>query len=311
MKKFVLGLVSLFLLAASSLSGANVATLDGWGITNLTPDGAKSRIDAQKTIADIAKKSHAMILPTAKDVSKVLARGAGGLALSIAVEELLDAVDWVLDPANNQIVYTLPPEKNPKLYPFLYGPDSAFLAIEPSSSCILQNAANAGSWVGEITYSNNGGPYGKCVGENFHGWEVNKYPNLNYDPNAKPEEKTLPLETVAAQVISNAESDDADAQAATTAAAQDILNEAEQDAAKAQPIVNQLEANAKEDDVCYEEWSFEVNQCDVWRFEGPDEDPDRWYRACKDRAADRLRLCYRNGGQPDPFAPPPWSKNDL
>jgi hypothetical protein len=59
------------------------------------------------------------------------------------------------------------------------------------------------------------------------------------------EEKTIPLETVAQKVISNAAGGDASAQQAIVAAAQDIINEAETDQTKARPIVNQLEANAE------------------------------------------------------------------
>ncbi|WP_265937159.1 virulence factor TspB C-terminal domain-related protein, partial [Acinetobacter sp. WCHAc060025] len=69
-------------------------------------------------------------------------------------------------------------------------------------------------------------------------------PNPAYDP-SKDEEKTLPLDVVANQVISNAESGDTDAQVATTAAAADIVNDAQNDSTKARPIVNQLEANAE------------------------------------------------------------------
>lgn len=58
----------------------------------------------------------------------------------------------------------------------------------------------------------------------------------------------MPLDVVAAQVISNAESDTdkrPSAQVATTAAAADVVAEAEKDEAKARPIVNQAEANAE------------------------------------------------------------------
>ena len=60
------------------------------------------------------------------------------------------------------------------------------------------------------------------------------------------EQKIYPLETVAQKVISNAESGDTNAQVATTAAAADIVAEAENDSAKARPIVNQLEASAQQ-----------------------------------------------------------------
>src|SRR5690606_17608795 len=58
------------------------------------------------------------------------------------------------------------------------------------------------------------------------------------------EEKTLPLDVVAQQVISNAAGGDTAAQAATTAAAADMVAEAENDNTKARPIASQAEANA-------------------------------------------------------------------
>ncbi|MGB8808562.1 MAG: hypothetical protein WCD17_04250, partial [Acinetobacter calcoaceticus] len=63
--------------------------------------------------------------------------------------------------------------------------------------------------------------------------------NLNYDP-TKPE-FTLPLEAVAEKVISNADTESLDAQVATNAATQNILN----DAVQAEPVVQELENNAK------------------------------------------------------------------
>lgn len=59
------------------------------------------------------------------------------------------------------------------------------------------------------------------------------------------EEKTLPLGVVAAQVISNAESGDTNAQVATTAAAGVVAEaEADQTGVKARPIAQQLENSA-------------------------------------------------------------------
>ncbi|WP_173911052.1 hypothetical protein [Acinetobacter sp. Marseille-Q1618] len=282
MKKFVLGLASVFLLATSSLSNANVATLDGWGINNLTPDGAKSRIDAQKTVADIAKKSHAMIAPTAKDVGKVLVRGAGGFALSIAVDELLGAVDWVLDPANNQIKYYPPNAESDPTYQWVY--DGVLYNSATAACRAFWNKTGFG-WT-FVSVDQPDREYPGCVGYNAEQNRYDAYQPTQRVARIEPiEEKTLPLETVAAQVISNAESDDADAQAATTAAAQDILNEAEQDAAKAQPIVNQLEANAKYSKGGKQNQANEYVRR-VQNKENGDEDPCKWLKNLRNSETD-------------------------
>jgi RHS repeat-associated protein len=57
----------------------------------------------------------------------------------------------------------------------------------------------------------------------------------------------------------------------------------------------------EEKDACLDRWEKEDKDCDKWTGFG-----HRWVRACKDRAAHRLRLCYRNGGTPDPNEPEVW-----
>jgi hypothetical protein len=79
-----------------------------------------------------------------------------------------------------------------------------------------------------------------------HSVPVSRISNPAYDPAAESEreEKSIPLETVAQKVISNAASGDVNAQVATTAAAADIVQEAETDNVKARPIAQQLESSA-------------------------------------------------------------------
>lgn len=86
------------------------------------------------------------------------------------------------------------------------------------------------------------------------------------------------------------------------------MSEAEQDDAKAKPIEDELENNAK-DDTCVELWELEINRCDAWKNRGPTDDPNRWFRACKERATNRLRICQRTGVPP--LEPPEWSSRDL
>lgn len=78
-------------------------------------------------------------------------------------------------------------------------------------------------------------------GGNYKSIEV--YLGLNIDIVDPPpnKDKYLPLETVAEQVISNADAGSLDAQVATNMAAQNILN----DVVQAEPVVQELENNAK------------------------------------------------------------------
>ena len=51
----------------------------------------------------------------------------------------------------------------------------------------------------------------------------------------------------------------------------------------------------------------EQSDCSLWRGTGPDDDPQRWYRACMTRATDRFVLCMKGAGT----MPPPWSAKDV
>lgn len=221
------------------------AAVGGWTMSNPIASGASTVYTGIKNItlngADYVKKGTAMITPPATGVAKVLARGVAGYALSVAVEQLLGAVDWVLDSANNRIIY-YPPDSG-----FIYHDKTSLNSSNVSAYGHVQGCKAVISYLAsalnrEMKYSSSTPyPNAKCfytVGSSstvssasFYATQVDK------------EEKYLPLPTVAQQVISNAQSGDAAAQVATGAAAADIVAEAEADqtGVKARPIVQQLE----------------------------------------------------------------------
>lgn len=237
---------------------ANAAKVGGWNLSNPVAQGASTVYDATKNVLingkDFVKKSTVKITPTASQVAKVLARGGAGYALSVAVEQLLGSVDWVLDPANNQIRYTKPDTSNDPCTPtscapsqYVWKRDTDLGTFSTQNGICQAVAAKYGQTLTGIGTRN--GSFA-CFTKKSNGdadwWAVSRVANPTYDPNAESEneEKTIPLEVVAQKVISNAESGDTNAQAATTAAAADIVAEAEKDDAKARPIASQAEANA-------------------------------------------------------------------
>lgn len=247
------------------INSAN-ASVGGWSMSNPVAQGASVLYDATKNVIingkNVVKTSTALITPTATSVAKLLGKGVAGVALSVAVEQLLGAVDWVLDPANNQIVYTplsdssLPPNLQ-KYYKVSYL-DKYYYGSTKNHACdaYLSAIIADGFLASSITDYNPAGQPNSCFikktkqgsGASIFSLTPTLITNPNYDPTAQPERKTLSLTTVAAQVISNAESDTdkrAAAQVATTAAAADIVKDAESDNVKARPIVNQLEENSK------------------------------------------------------------------
>lgn len=256
-KTFLRKIISVILVYSLFFTNTAHASVGGWELKNPVAQGASTVYDATKNVVINGKKfikeSSVKITPTATSVAKVLARGAAGYALSVAVEQLLGSVDWVLDPANNQIRYTEPLDPNQRyVYRFqgvdYTGPDAvcnAYFALQAQTSIKLENK--------KVTINNNGGTVLCTATQTYScgGGTRECKDSLRYEAyrsaiidGPTEEEKSLPLDVVAQQVISNAAAGDAAAQGATTAAAADIVSEAENDNTKARPIASQAEANA-------------------------------------------------------------------
>jgi len=237
---------------------ANAAGLGGWSLSSPVAQGASAIVNGTKEIilngASKIARGTAKITPNASQVAKVLARGGAGYALSVAVEQLLGAVDWVLDPANNRIKYYTDSANctysgvgcpHAQKYYQCHGRGMATCANyfdNPQSACndvLTKNSVGAVSVTLTGTMCRGYNSTGKLVYDGY----LNTFTNPAYDPSAEREEKSIPLDVVAQQVISNAAGGDVSAQQAITAAAQDVINEAENDSAKAAPIVQQLEAS--------------------------------------------------------------------
>lgn len=104
MKEIKIFFISLLLILSSTLS--NATTVGAWTLSNPMAVGASILYDGLKgTVTSLV-----LITPNASQVANVLKGGVAGIALQLAVEQLLGAVDWVLDPANNQIKYKDPNE---------------------------------------------------------------------------------------------------------------------------------------------------------------------------------------------------------
>ena len=234
------------LVASSLMMSPTVSPLGGWSITNSTTMGASTLIDAAKD----TRVSAALVTPNAKQVAEVLRGGVAGVALAITVDQLLGAVDWVLDPANSQIVYKpltcdVLSECSPQ-YEYFWNrpPFTSSFFVKPEEVCELIGAKKNQTVIQLDKTFQNGILVGvMCRMRTAYGspdqWSLNRVKNTFYDPNTP--QKTLSLEAVAKQIISNADTGSLDAQVATNAATQNILN----DAVQAEPVVQELENNAK------------------------------------------------------------------
>lgn len=221
---------------------------DGWHLFNPKALGASALYEGTKD----ALTSSAVLTADASQVAKVLGKGVAGYALSVAVEELLGAVDWVMDPANNRIKYTVKPldPKDPTVqYYYSTGSkmsngQSAFglTALQACENLIAGTTRLAGKIANAEEIAKSNDRYCFYDQTSMLG---NIYRNKNpaYDPSLKKEEYLL-LETVAQKVIENADAGSLDAQVATMAAAAQKLADAANDEEIEQEIVDDLEANA-------------------------------------------------------------------
>ena len=236
MKKF-LSVFFAFTLYFNLITQANAASLGGWSLGSPVASGASAIVNGTKEIilngASKIARGTAKITPNASQVANVLKRGAAGYALSVAVEQLLGAVDWVLDPENNRIKYW---EEGGGVYQVGGYADTQAQTKEAACRKYYDN------------YKTGSYEYKGAIGDECY-WTNPAAPDRTFKwpiftvQTGEKEEKYLPLPTAAQQVISNAAGGDVSAQQAITAAAQDVINEAENDSAKAAPIVQQLEAS--------------------------------------------------------------------
>ncbi|MDR6542991.1 hypothetical protein ABIC56_002966 [Acinetobacter bereziniae] len=208
---------------------APVASFGQWVVNGYTSEGASTVLNANRIIGGVSTESKALITPNVSQVSKILRAGLGGGALTFAVNELLDGIDWVMDPANNQIKYKIDSTQISTLTSLCKNLDwvkNNSDLINISSVTAVLEANNNFSCKAIFNYS---GQYGYIAG-------FIPIPN---------EEKTLPFDEVSQKIIDNAESGNTDAQAVTLAAAQAIVSEAENDATKAKEIEDELERNSE------------------------------------------------------------------
>lgn len=151
--------------------------------------------------------------PSILSVIDYLLKGGGESAVAYAIYELTDgATDWVLDPENNQVKYTQSTGGGS------WTPQVMCTGNGTKLRGTVSEVANAecahygwGTFSGEIRESGSS-IYARCMPAN-----VNVTLNdctLDDTPPPEPEEKYIPIDTVAAKVIANAEAGHAPSQEA-------------------------------------------------------------------------------------------------
>jgi hypothetical protein len=245
---------------ASTLAGGS-----GWRVAStvangigVTVNGAKDIIvnGAKKTVTGVAN-----VTPTAGQVGKFLGKNGSAAAVVGVVDLLLDGVDWVMDPANNQIKYKPkdvnsefpPPEIN---YQYQCFDKSILNSIQECASRYIASYtqynkySDCKRYSGEsisclFTYTNSPGR-----SENVDiGQRTKRVAPI--DPPKEQEEKTIPLVNLGSRVLEQAETEVKTGNPAvpiatpvTQAAATAVVGEAATDETQARPIVTELDKSA-------------------------------------------------------------------
>lgn len=243
MRRFFAFVISAFLIFFPVYSYATTST-GGWTALDTITAGATNTINATKTAGGKVLNSAVTVGASASKVGKHLIKGGGQAALAYAVVELADgAIDWVLDPANNRVKYTIPSDgagdapvgKIWMINNFGTNPSASQKSQYGSTSVDIACSKAAGLYgytnflVTEITATS-----AKCVNaDNQSAYRpLVLYTNPAYDPNAPTtEEKYIPISTVADKVISNAEAGHGPSQEAVKATALEGFAAGEHDAA--------------------------------------------------------------------------------
>lgn len=256
MKKILVLLLCFNIVLAPTYVFANTY-LGGWTITNKVMQGASLLIDATKTAvingANVVKTSNAVIKPIASQVAKMIVKTGAVLAVDLAIKSLIGAVDYVMDPANNQVKYS---ESNcsPSVwnaggtcpwYVNNYDHLGTFLNKESAAAAYWQQQ--------EITYSSitcstqiNQTTF-RCTAndaKNKYGYNIGSPTiEIRNNPNTSQQEnqRTLPYTTVAQEIIDQAETDQR-----AGAYVGDVANDSlANDAATQSDVETQLNTNAK------------------------------------------------------------------
>ena len=249
MKKIIHIFLSLVIVYATTTSSYANTSIGGWTAVDTIIAGANTTINAVKTSGGKAVKSAITIAPQAGKVGKLLLRGGAVGALALAVPQLLgDGVDWVLDPANNSIKYTIPASSGDTAV-HQYKVQSADFAGNAAAACaayvstlavidgrevpavlsvgaISDTRTNlSGDRVGYPFYCKVRGSYGSI--DDIQGFMYGEKVIAT-----KPaEERQKPIGDIADQVISNAAAGDVASQDAVKAAALEGFAAGEHDAA--------------------------------------------------------------------------------
>ncbi len=253
-------ILSFVLIFAPTYVFATTVASEGWSVTKRLVQGATTFYDGTKNVVlngkNYAAKGTAAITPAASQVSKMIVRTGAALAVTVAVQELIGAVDFVMDPANNRVVY-YPPASDPSSpqYEYYYKTTSSYnskfgIGVDRFAACeqlrsflptsmgyISLHYARMNQYPDYCYFSKNNDTTAYQYGS------VSRVKNPAYNPSAPKEEKYLPYDAVAAQIVSDAVAEKADAKAYVSSVADTALEDEQKQIVPATDVINQLNSS--------------------------------------------------------------------
>ena len=198
--------------SASNGSGGGILDTD-WIVKKVYEGstGSKVGIDAVRIKKNLEVKSSIEVTPTVGQISDRIKSREYGAEVNKAVLDIdPKATNWVLDIANNRVKYKVAATGNINTLWEDY--DSTGLYATPAEAC-LAFIRDYGKPTGNYFGSPDDVGYGEVLHCEYNHYSmgiiknhwVTKRTNPDYDPSNPDTEKYIPIDTVSAKVISNAE----------------------------------------------------------------------------------------------------------
>lgn len=236
---------------------ANATTVagEGWSVTKKLVQGATTFYDGTKNVVlngkNYAATGAAAITPTAAQVAKMIVRTGAVLAVDVAIKALIGAVDYTMDPANNQVKYKVinDPRSIPPYAQYYYADSTLTNFCSSIATCniVATEMGIPNGWTNDGCVAQSSGNLACPMSRDGSKTTLTlyRYVNTNYDPNASSteEERTLPYAAVASQIMSDAVADKADGKAYVSSVADTALEDEERQIVPANDMVQQLNAS--------------------------------------------------------------------
>lgn len=241
---------------------ATTVGAEGWSVSKRLVQGATTFYDGTKNIVingkNYAAKGTAAVTPVAGQVAKMIVRTGAVLAVDLAIKALIGSVSYVMDPANNQVKYSVAndPNQPDPTSEYIYSRSGGYAitcgqtpnvlpslstAVADAVSCY--NKSKSGSYTTQVSgnsfvvmFKNNQDP--SDIDAAIYSMTANPI----YDPNAEPDnsEKYLPYDAVASQIISDALAEKADGKAYVSSVADTSLDDEQNQIVPANNLIQQL-----------------------------------------------------------------------